>query len=1052
MLALLWRALLWRRATSLAVLAASVVATAAGTLGPMYARSAEDSLLRQRVGQAPSVQVGLTVQAQLGGPGRYTGDPGAGQVAPPTVADAVRSVALDTRLDRWFGPPSRLVDLPNTPVWLAEGPYAAGSAIGTTNVLWLDRACAGLRLDSGTCTLDRGQALVSRRTAQTFDLGVGRQVRVGLPGGPDPVVLRVAGVYTELDAADAVWGARSPIQWSEPRAPDDVLRVDAVLVAREELSDRTATGSAVAYRPLLRGTVDLSSAARAVADVDAVTGDLRRTDDRPPAARGIAPGDLPPATVTNGLAELLVEVAPQRRDLRGAALAITLQLVAVAWFVLFLVVATTTQERSAEVALAKLRGLSLRRTAVVALAETAVLLLVAAPVGLALARLVVGRVVAEVLEPGTTVAVDRTVWLALAAAVVGGLVAAALATARLVTAPVLEQLRRTSSSSAARVRAVAVDAVVVALAVEGIYLLRTGVSGAVALATPALLALAGGLLAVRLLPFVARLAVVRTRARPGAALFLAARNLARRPSGSRVSVLLTVAVAVAVFGVQEWRIAEEARGDLARAQVPAAQVVHVAPVPPGTLAAIVDRLDPGGTWAMAAVRLSGTLAVDASRLGAVAAWDPAVVGTTPAGVAELLRPPVAVRPVVLRDALAVTVTDDLPPGSSPTTLGARLLAPDGTDRVVRLGRLSRGTHTYRSALPACGDGCRLLRLTLDVDPFGEVQPTGTVTVTRLADAGGSVDAGLATPGRWRPTRTPDLVLDPSRALPQDTAVTRAGLVLTIRDGAATTVEPADHPVEPPAVLGDRASYSPFDTPGSPTGSPTFRIAGLDSAQLIVAAAGTRGPLPLVGRSGALVDLHTALDASAERRWLDADTQVWLSATAPPDAVRQLAALGLSVAVVENLADRQALLNRDGTSLALVLYLIAAVAALLAGGGALLASSYLGGRRRAYELAAARLLGARRSSLIAAGRVEQLTLVALGVLVGAATGAAATWLVLDALPAVTGGPEAIRSHGVRWPLLVGVAGTAALVAATFGELGARRVVADADTGLLRQVQA
>ena len=83
--------------------------------------------------------------------------------------------------------------------------------------------------------------------------------------------------------------------------------------------------------------------------------------------------------MTNGIAELLVEVAPQRRDLQGAALAITLQLAAVAWFVLFLVVATTTEERSAEVALAKLRGLSLRRTAVLALAEPIVLLLVAAP-------------------------------------------------------------------------------------------------------------------------------------------------------------------------------------------------------------------------------------------------------------------------------------------------------------------------------------------------------------------------------------------------------------------------------------------------------------------------------------------------------------------------------------------------------------------------------------------------------------------------------------------------------------------------------------------------
>ncbi|WP_088288781.1 FtsX-like permease family protein [Kineosporia sp. A_224] len=1045
MLALLWRAVRWRRATSLAVLAASVVATAAGTLGPLYARSAEESLLRQRVAQAPAVQVGLTVEAQLGGPGRLTGDmssdPTTGQVGPPVVADAARAVAADHRLDRWFGPPSAFVELDSTSLVL-DG----GSVAGLAQPVWLERACEGLQMDSGTCSPGPGQVLVSRRTAQTFRLAVGSQVRLSLAARP----LRVAGVYADVAAAEAVWGARSPIQWTEPRQPDDVLKVDAVLVARDDIDDRTLGGAAGAYRPLRRDTILLSTTGPVVADVAAVDRDLRAVGGRPAGAvRGVAAEDLPPMTLTNQITDLLAEVAPQRRDLRGAALAITLQLVALAWFVLFLVVATTTEERSAEVALAKLRGLSLRRTAVLALAEACVLLLAAAPVGLALSYLVVSRLVEGVLQPGTSVTLDRTVWLALAAAVVGGLVAAALATARLLTAPVLDQLRRTAGGRAARLRGVAVDAVALVLAAEGVYLLRTGVSGAVALATPALLALAGGLVAVRVLPFVARLAVASTRGRPGAALFLAARNLARRPAGSRVSVLLAVAVALAVFGVQEWRIAQEARFDLARTQVPAAQVVHVAALPPWALAEVVGTVDPEGTWAMAAVSVDGTLAVDSPRFAAVSAWDPAWVGTTPAGLARVLRPPVDAAPVTARDTLTVTVDDALPARSSKTSLGARLIAPDGTDRVVTFGALARGTRDYTVRLPSCADGCRLLRLTLDVDPFGDVQPSGTVTVTRMSDAGGPVDAGLSAPGGWRLARTASLTLDPSRVRPQDVATSAAGLVLTVTDGTGPAAEPADHPADPPAVLGDRASYSPYD---SGSDAPTVRVAGLDSTQLVVTATGRRGPLPVVGRAGALVDLRNAVDSAAERRWSEADAQVWLSPAAPPDAVRRLGAAGLSVRGVDSLAERQAVLDGDGTSLALVLYLVAAVAALLAGGGALLASTYLGGRRRAYELAAARLLGARRSSLVAAGRVEQLVLVLLGVLVGGVTGAAATWLVLDALPAVTGGSEAVRAYGVRWPLLLAVTGAAALVAAAFSELGARRVVAAADTGLLRQVQA
>ena len=752
--------------------------------------------------------------------------------------------------------------------------------------------------------------------------------------------------------------------------------------------------------------------------------------------------------MTNRVTDLLAEVAPQRRALRGAALAITLQLVAVAWFVLFLVVATTTEERSAEVALAKLRGLSLRRTAALALAEVAVMLLVAAPVGLALSWLVVGRLVVGVLQPGTSLALDGTVWLALAAAVVGGLVAAALATTRLLTAPVLDQLRRTAGGRAARLRGAAVDAVVLALAAEGVYLLRTGVSGAVALATPALLALAGGLVAVRLLPLVARPAVARTRGRPGAALFLAARNLARRPAGSRVSVLLAVAVALAVFGVQEWRIAQEARYDLARTQVPAAQVVHVAALPPWALAEVVRSADPQGSWAMAAVLVGGTLAVDSPRFAAVSAWDPAWVRTTPAGLARTLRPPTARAPVVVRDTLTVTVADALPAGTAPASLGARLIAPDGTDRVVTFGVLARAHATTGPGCRAAGTAAGCCGSPSTSTPSGRAaqrhRDGDTARGPRRSGRRGPVLGRRVAPG---PQQHP--AAHPTSIRPQDVTATDAGLVLTVRDGTGPAAEPADHPADPPAVLGDRATYSPFDT-GSV--EPTFRVGGLDAAQLVVEAVGARGPLPVVGRAGALVDLRNAVDSAAERRWSEADAQVWLSPAAPRDAVRRLAAAGLSVRGVENLADRQAVLDRDGTSLALVLYLVAAVAALLAGGGALLASAYLGGRRRAYELAAARLLGARRSSLVAAGRVEQLVLVLLGVLVGAATGAAATWLVLDALPAVTGGPEAVRAYGVRWPLLLAVTGAAAVVAAAFSELGARRVVAAADTGLLRQVQA
>ncbi|NHW87703.1 hypothetical protein, partial [Escherichia coli] len=86
----------------------------------------------------------------------------------------------------------------------------------------------------------------------------------------------------------------------------------------------------------------------------------------------------------------------------------------------------------------------------------------------------------------------------------------------------------------------------VALAAAGIYELTRGGADALALLAPGLVALAVGLLAVRVLPRIARVEVSRTRGSARLASFLASRNIARRPSGLRIVVLLSLAVGLAV--------------------------------------------------------------------------------------------------------------------------------------------------------------------------------------------------------------------------------------------------------------------------------------------------------------------------------------------------------------------------------------------------------------------------------------------------------------------------------------------------------------------------
>ena len=48
------RGIWFRRTASIAAFAVAIVATGAATLGPLYARSAEDSLVRQQLKDAPA--------------------------------------------------------------------------------------------------------------------------------------------------------------------------------------------------------------------------------------------------------------------------------------------------------------------------------------------------------------------------------------------------------------------------------------------------------------------------------------------------------------------------------------------------------------------------------------------------------------------------------------------------------------------------------------------------------------------------------------------------------------------------------------------------------------------------------------------------------------------------------------------------------------------------------------------------------------------------------------------------------------------------------------
>jgi hypothetical protein len=1027
------RGLRWRLGSSVAVLAVAVVAAAAAALGPLYATSAEESLVRESLAQAAPVTTGVQFRGAVAGQTQFP---------PEEVAAAVTERAADPGLDPWYGPATSSLTVANGSPRLVGPQYGpAGRALGIATVSWYDGQCEGIELVEGRCPAGDGEAMISDRLAEDVGIRLGDELRLGITPDPADDTVVVVGTYDPTTADQSVWGLASPNQYSPAQIEGAPDRLDEVLVDEQTMLRSTGDLSAVSFRALDAGQVRLPDLGALDAAVVATTS---------------SPADTPPTevrtTATSGLPAYLTELEPQRDAVGAASLAVTAQLVLLAWFVLFLVVAGTSEERSGEVALAKLRGMTPGATVAFGLGETVLLLVLSLPLGLALAWLTDVLLASEVLTPGTSVVMTPAVAVALLACFAGGITAAFVASRSILRAPVLDQLRRTGGRRARLARSVAVDAAAVALAAAAVYELRSGSIDTLALLAPGLLSLAVGLLAVRLLPRLARAGVARTRASGRIPSFLATRNIARRPGGLRVVVLLTVAVGLAVFAVDGWMVASSARADLARAEVGGWSVLHVRAESAGALVAAVRSVDPDGRQAAAAAVTTGgdggLLLVDAQRLAAVTAWDPEWAGTSTSGIGPLLHPAAPAAPVEVRDRIALVGDVDPVDDDAPVTLGLQIVVRpvSGVPYVADLGDLRTGVSTYSAELPPCRAApCTLASIALR-QPVGLPGDSfaGQVRLGDATDSAGEVD--LAAPGAdgWRIGSTGlPYPADPDAAVV--TAVGDGAVVLDVDMGPIqdAAVEVADHPLALPVLRGsDNAAAA--ESLGS-----SDVVAGVDGRFLPADTVGT-GVVARLLRRGAMGDLPYAIAASTSAPTA-LDLQVWLAPTADDAIGEALAAEGVELLSEESVADREVELGRSGDALALRLFLIAALAALLLGAGTLLASAYVVLRRRAYELAALRALGATRRDLVSAGRREQLLLAAVGVGLGLVTGLAAASVALGPLLAPAGAAGPPVWLGPAWSAVLVLVAVVLVALAVVAHIGARRTVDRALPDLLRQVQ-
>ncbi|WP_433366542.1 FtsX-like permease family protein [Actinoplanes sp. CA-142083] len=963
MLALVWGAVRTRRAQVLTVLVLTALATAVAAAGPWFAIAGATRAASADVDAAAAGDRTLSIRkiVETGGDPAGTLDQFAANARgelPLPATDPVGGMVL--------------------PLIITHGGQTPSMAIA-----YREDACDHLRLD-GPCPAARGEAAISVNAAQ--QLGLGRGSRLDLRRQPDakPLTLRVVATYSLDDPAGSYWS--NPLFVADAGLDPAFTTIDTF--RDEDLGDPTLSYDVQVPDRLIRGEggYDLAGVLRQ-SDYDFGRQGLR---------------------LVNTTGPLLGTIARDREAIREGVLVAVLQVLVLAWFAIGLAGQYTGRDRRGDAALLKLRGGS--RGAILRLAwgQHLVPLVLGAlfglPLGYLLARWLAGPVGAD--QQPAALALSAA---AAGAVLVGGLAVLALIEAVALRRPVSDLLREVSGGRGDW-RAGLADVLLLAVAVSAIYQARSGAAGqGLALAAPALVALAVALLLARLLGRVADRgggAAVRTgHLRLG----LTAVQVSRQPGGDRVFALVVVAVAVFATAVGGYAGERTARVQRANAELGAVRVLNVQAPNRTALLAAVRAADPVGDQAMAVTvdRTSNppVLAVDSGRLAAVARWRPEYgpIGALPATVAP------APLPRITGARLAVRVSHQGAPVELTLTLQHE---GTGAPVPVRFGRVDAGERTLEAPVAGCAaaPGCRILRwevsgpAAISVRGLDQLDPPGVILdPARLADV-----------ARWRSgTAGPSLDL------------TAAGGALTLaadtdpgehgERGTAAYAVDTDLPL--PVVLAGAAP------PAWQFGEPTLLSLGSEPAPVRVVR--TVGALPVVGRSGVLADLD------ATRRVIGDATpagefQVWLAPGARPGIVGALTGAGLTVATDETIGDRTAHLAGQAPAVVSRFTLIAGAVVLLLAAAAVAVAGAVDRRSRLEQLRALRVQGLPGRVAVVTAYAGIAALVLSGLVVGLLAAAIARPMVRITLPAFTDGWNVLPAPSALGLAPLALAGLAALL--------------------------
>ncbi|HEX8929101.1 MAG TPA: FtsX-like permease family protein, partial [Actinomycetota bacterium] len=393
---------------------------------------------------------------------------------------------------------------------------SGGASMG---VAYRDGFCANVRLD-GPCPAASHEAAISISAARQLGLEPGDQITLRESPASAPISLKVVARYAYENPDGPYWS--DPL-FEADRGLEPVFTPLETFTARP-LWEPTVTFDLTIPEPLLRGDGGYRLG-RVLRDASAALG-----------ASGLR--------LVNTTGPLLVAIDRDYEEIRLGVVIAMVQTLVLTWFAIGLAGRYTGRDRRGDAALLKLRGSTRFAMLRLAWGQHLLPLIAGALIGLPL-----GYLLARWLSGDVTSATQRREALlfslvAVAAVLLGGLVVLAAVEAVALRRPVADLLRQVGSGRGDW-RAGLADLLLLAIAVAAVYQARSSArESGLALAAPALVALAVALLLARLLSRIAdrggSAAMRAGRLRLG----LTAVQVSRQPGSDRVFALIVVAVAL----------------------------------------------------------------------------------------------------------------------------------------------------------------------------------------------------------------------------------------------------------------------------------------------------------------------------------------------------------------------------------------------------------------------------------------------------------------------------------------------------------------------------